>query len=53
MNTYFQQAALINWNDEAIATRAEALLKAALLVWPRPADGDVSPVAVASALAGR
>ncbi len=53
MNTYFQQAALINWNDEAIATRAEALLKAALLVWPRPADGNVSPVAVASALSGR
>lgn len=52
MNTYFQQAGLTDWNDDTIATRAQALLKAALMVWQKPAD-VVSPVAVASALSGR
>lgn len=58
MNTYFQQATLTSWSDLTIADRAQMLCKAALLVWPRPADGDVSPVdispvEVATALAGR
>ncbi len=52
MNTYFQQTGLIHWSDETIATRAKALLKAALIVWPRPVGVDVSPVDVASALSG-
>lgn len=52
MNTYFQQANLIDWKEAEMATRAAALCKAALLVWPRPADVTVSPVEVAAALSG-
>lgn len=50
LNTYFHQAALATWDDLAIENRAKALLKAALLVWPKPVDGIASPVAVASAI---
>jgi hypothetical protein len=52
LNTYFQQTALVAWDDDAIANRSEALLKAALLVWPKPVAGSVAPVAVASAISG-
>ncbi len=52
MNTYFQQGNLLVWDEAAIAARSSALLKAALLVWPRPAVGKPDPVAVASALSG-
>lgn len=52
LNTYFQQTALVAWDDDAIANRSEALLKAALLVWPKPVGGSVAPVAVASAISG-
>lgn len=52
LNTYFQQTALAAWDDDAIANRSKALLKAALLVWPKPVGGSVAPVAVASAISG-
>lgn len=50
LNTYFHQSALASWDDVAIENRAKALLKAALLVWPKPVDSTASPVAVASAI---
>ncbi len=50
LNTYFHQAALAAWDDLAIENRAKALLKAALLVWPKPVGATVSPIAVASAI---
>lgn len=52
LNTYFQQTALVAWDDDAIANRSKALLKAALLVWPKPVGGSAAPVAVASAISG-
>ncbi|RON55944.1 DUF262 domain-containing protein [Pseudomonas frederiksbergensis] len=52
LNTYFQQTALGVWDDDAIANRSKALLKAALLVWPKPVGGSAAPVAVASAISG-
>jgi hypothetical protein len=52
MNTYFQQSACIVWDEAAIAKRSWAMLKAAQLVWPRPADVAAAPDKVASALSG-
>lgn len=52
LNTYFQQTALEAWDDVAIASRSKSLLKAALLVWPKPVDSSAAPVAVASAISG-
>jgi hypothetical protein len=52
INTYFQQPTCVVWNEEAIARRSRAMLKAAELVWPRPADVAAAPDKVASALSG-
>ena len=52
MNTWFQQSGLSQWDEDAISTRAQALAKAALLVWPRPFEVGANPVAVAAALNG-
>ncbi|MFV3413006.1 DUF262 domain-containing protein [Pseudomonas sp. NY15436] len=52
LNTYFHQSALSAWNDLAIENRAKTLLKAALLVWPKPAGSAATPVAVAAAICG-
>lgn len=52
LNTYFHQTALLAWDDDAVARRSESLLKAALLVWPKPVDGCAAPVSVASAISG-
>lgn len=52
MNTWFQQSGLSQWDEDAISTRAQALAKAALLVWPRPFEAGANPVAVAAALNG-
>lgn len=52
MNTYFQQTGLSIWDEAGVAGRAKALCKAALLVWPRPADATAAPAAVANALSG-
>lgn len=52
LNTYFQQTSLAAWDDGSIVNRSRALLKAALLVWPRPAESTAAPVAVASAISG-
>ncbi|WP_374438328.1 DUF262 domain-containing protein [Pseudomonas panipatensis] len=51
LNTYFHQAGLATWDDVAIEQRGKALLKAALLVWPRPVVSTAAPVSVASAIA--
>ncbi len=50
MNTWFQQSGLPEWNESAIAARAEALGRAAMLVWPRPFESRASSVEVAAAL---
>ena len=50
LNTYFHQSALESWDDAAMKNRAKALFKAALLVWPKPADSTAAPVAVAAAI---
>ena len=52
LNTYFHQTALVAWDDDAVARRSESLLKAALLVWPKPVDGCAAPVSVALAISG-
>lgn len=52
LNTYFHQSALLTWDDLAIENRAKALLKAALIVWPKPAGSSSTPVAVAAAICG-
>ncbi|RMT78227.1 DUF262 domain-containing protein [Pseudomonas viridiflava] len=52
INTYFQHPACVAWDEAAIARRSRALLKAAKLVWPRPANVAVGPDKVASALSG-
>ncbi len=52
MNTYFQQTGLGNWSEVAIAKRAEALSKAAMLVWARPASFPAAPKDVSAALSG-
>ena len=52
LNTYFHQAALVAWDDDAVARRSESLLKAALLVWPKPGDACAAPVSVALAISG-
>ncbi|MCP1621503.1 DUF262 domain-containing protein [Pseudomonas nitroreducens] len=52
LNTYFHQIAFSTWNDVAIENRAKALLKAALLVWPKPAESIATPTAVAAAIFG-
>lgn len=52
MNTYFHHAGISKWEEAEIAVRSQTLYKAALLVWPRPADVAVTPTVVASALAG-
>lgn len=52
MNTYFHHAGISEWEEAAIAVRSQTLCKAALLVWPRPANVAVAPTVVASALAG-
>ena len=52
MNTYFHQTGLSTWDDAAVAARAKELCRAAILVWPRPFNGEAAPAKVASALAG-
>lgn len=51
INTYFQQSLLKEWGTEEIQNRADALLKAALLVWSRPTSTPAS-VKVAAAISG-
>jgi hypothetical protein len=52
MNTYFQQGNLLAWNEAAIAARSEALLRAAMFVWPHAANKTTSPTQVSTALSG-
>ncbi|HBO1216228.1 TPA: DUF262 domain-containing protein [Pseudomonas aeruginosa] len=52
LNSYFHQIAFSTWNDVAIENRSKALLKAALLVWPKPAESIATPTAVAAAIFG-
>ncbi|MBA2078244.1 DUF262 domain-containing HNH endonuclease family protein [Rhodanobacter sp. PCA2] len=49
MNTFFNQQGLDEWNEDAIAARANALYNAALLVWARPASTTATPKAIAQA----
>lgn len=53
LNTYFHQTALTAWDDASIEDRTKALLKAALIVWSKPVDSTVAPIAVASAISRR
>jgi len=50
MNTYFHQTGISTWDEAAVAARARALCRAAILVWPRPFIGAALPAKVASAL---
>ncbi|MET1080682.1 MAG: DUF262 domain-containing HNH endonuclease family protein [Pseudomonas sp.] len=52
INTYFQKIGISVWNEDAIAERARSMLRAAILVWPRPVNSVVEPDMVRSALSG-
>lgn len=51
INTYFQRDAVATWDEQAISARADALLRAACLVWPRAAE-QAPPRRVSEAMAG-
>ena len=53
IGTYFNDPAMQEWNDEAIEKRGRAMLRAALMVWPRSATSLFSPNAVLAALQGK
>lgn len=52
MNTYFQKGTLPVWDEASIAARSEALLRAAMLVWPHAASKTASPSQVSTAMSG-
>ncbi|MFD0726247.1 DUF262 domain-containing protein [Lysobacter brunescens] len=51
INTYFQRDAVAAWDEQAISTRADALLRAACLVWPRAGE-QAPPRQISEAMAG-
>lgn len=51
INTYFQRDAVTAWDEQAIATRSDALFRAACLVWPHAAE-QASPRRISDAMAG-